>query len=199
MWVSTKAQYGMRALVEVATWGGEPGSLKTIAERQLISHQYLEQIFALLRRAGIVDSVRGARGGYKLARPLDEIDALEVVELLEGSVAPVRCIDDATHCMRTGRCSTASLWRRVDSAAHHHPRRPGGAAHADRRPPPAPVPRRGRLTMEHTHGGAVYLDHAATTPVDERVLEAMLPFLREEFGNPSSVHRLGQRARRALE
>lgn len=43
--------------------------------------------------------------------------------------------------------------------------------------------------MEHTHGGAVYLDHAATTPVDERVLEAMLPFLREEFGNPSSVHR----------
>lgn len=53
--------------------------------------------------------------------------------------------------------------------------------------------------MEHTHGGAVYLDHAATTPVDERVLEAMLPFLREEFGNPSSVHRLGQRARRALE
>ena len=53
--------------------------------------------------------------------------------------------------------------------------------------------------MEHTHGGAVYLDHAATTPVDERVLEALLPFLREEFGNPSSVHRLGQRARRALE
>ena len=119
MWVSTKAQYGMRALVEVATWGGEPVSLKTIAERQLISHQYLEQIFALLRRAGIVDSVRGARGGYKLARPLDEIDALEVVELLEGSVAPVRCIDDATNCMRTGRCSTESLWRRVYSAVRN--------------------------------------------------------------------------------
>ena len=63
MWVSTKAQYGMRALVEVAMWGGEPVSLKTISQRQLISHQYLEQIFAELRRAGIVDSVRGARGG----------------------------------------------------------------------------------------------------------------------------------------
>ncbi len=116
MWVSTKAQYGMRALVEVAMWGGEPVSLKTIAQRQLISHQYLEQIFALLRRAGIVDSVRGARGGYKLSRPLEEIDALEVVELLEGTVAPVRCIDDATNCVRTGHCSTEGLWRRVDTA-----------------------------------------------------------------------------------
>lgn len=116
MWISTKAQYGMRALVEVAMWGGEPVSLKTIAQRQLISHQYLEQIFALLRRAGIVDSVRGARGGYRLARPLDEIDALEVVELLEGSVAPVRCIDDAANCLRTGHCSTEGLWRRVDTA-----------------------------------------------------------------------------------
>ena len=116
MWVSTKAQYGMRALVEVAMWGGEPVSLKTISQRQLISHQYLEQIFAELRRAGIVESVRGARGGYMLAKPLDQIDALEVVELLEGSVAPVRCIEDSTNCIRTGHCSTESLWRRVDSA-----------------------------------------------------------------------------------
>ena len=116
MWVSTKAQYGMRALVEVALWGGQPVSLKTISQRQHISHQYLEQIFAELRRAGIVDSVRGARGGYMLARPLEQIDALEVVELLEGSVAPVRCIEDSTNCVRTGHCSTESLWRRVDSA-----------------------------------------------------------------------------------
>lgn len=116
MWVSTKAQYGMRALVEVATWGDEPVSLRVIARRQLISHQYLEQIFAALRRAGIVDSVRGARGGYKLARPVDEISALEVVEILEGSVAPVRCIEDSTNCVETGHCSTEGLWRRVDHA-----------------------------------------------------------------------------------
>lgn len=116
MWVSTKAQYGMRALVEVAMWGDQPMSLKMIAQRQLISQQYLEQIFGELRRAGIVESVRGARGGYKLARPLDQIDALEVVELLEGSVAPVRCIDDASQCAKTGHCSTEGLWRRVDAA-----------------------------------------------------------------------------------
>ena len=116
MWVSTKAQYGMRALVEVALGGDEPTSLKTVAERQLLSQQYLEQIFAVLRKAGVVESVRGARGGYRLARPRDESDALEVVELLEGSVAPVSCIEDAANCVRVGMCSTESLWRRVDAA-----------------------------------------------------------------------------------
>lgn len=116
MWISTKAQYGMRALVEVALGGDEPTSLKTVADRQVLSHQYLEQIFAVLRRAGIVESVRGARGGYRVTRPLAEVTALEVVELLEGSVAPVTCIDDEGTCERVGHCSTEVLWRRVDGA-----------------------------------------------------------------------------------
>ena len=116
MWVSTKAQYGMRALVEVAVAGDRPTSLKTVAERQDLSHQYLEQIFAVLRRADIVASVRGARGGYRLARPPAEVTALEVVELLEGSVAPVTCIEDEGNCDRVGACSTEPLWREVDRA-----------------------------------------------------------------------------------
>jgi Rrf2 family protein len=116
MWISTKAQYGMRALVEVGVGGDRPTSLKVIADRQELSHQYLEQIFAPLRRAGIVDSVRGAHGGYRLARAMDEITALEVVEILEGSVAPVMCIEDEDTCDRTGHCSTESLWRKVDAA-----------------------------------------------------------------------------------
>lgn len=116
MWVSTKAQYGMRALVEVAMTGDRATSLRTIAERQNLSHQYLEQIFAVLRRAGIVDSVRGARGGYRLARSPAEVTALEIVELLEGSVAPVTCIEDEANCDRVGACSTEPLWREVDRA-----------------------------------------------------------------------------------
>ncbi|HZJ10744.1 MAG TPA: RrF2 family transcriptional regulator [Trueperaceae bacterium] len=116
MWVSTRAQYGMRALVEVALAGDTPVSLKTIAQRQDLSQQYLEQIFSHLRRAGIVESVRGAHGGYRLARPTDQIDSLEVVELLEGSVAPVACLDDNETCLRVGHCSTESLWRQVDLA-----------------------------------------------------------------------------------
>lgn len=116
MWVSTKAQYGMRALVEVAVAGDRPTSLKTVAERQDLSHQYLEQIFGVLRRAGIVESVRGSRGGYRLARRPVDVTALEVVELLEGSVAPVTCIDDDDNCSRVGACSTEPLWREVDRA-----------------------------------------------------------------------------------
>lgn len=116
MWVSTKAQYGMRALIEVALSGDRPTSLKTVAERQNLSQQYLEQIFAVMRRAGIVDSVRGAHGGYRVAKPLDQVDALEVVELLEGSLAPVACLDVELGCERIGHCSTESLWRDVDSA-----------------------------------------------------------------------------------
>lgn len=115
MWVSTRAQYGMRALVEIAL-SDAPTSLKVVAERQNISQHYLEQIVAVLRRAGIVESVRGAYGGYRLARPVDQITALEVVELMEGSLAPVACIEDESACERTGHCSTESLWNRVDEA-----------------------------------------------------------------------------------
>ena len=115
MWVSTRAQYGMRALVEIAL-SSTPTSLKVVSERQNISQHYLEQIVAVLRRAGIVDSVRGAHGGYTLARPAHEVTALEVVELMEGSLAPVVCIDDEDSCEHTGKCSTESLWNRVDQA-----------------------------------------------------------------------------------
>ncbi len=116
MWISTRAQYGLRALVEVALGGDRTTSLKTISERQELSQAYLEQIFAVLRNAGMVESVRGAHGGYRMAAPLDQVDALQVVELLEGSVAPVTCIEDSATCDKTGQCSTEPLWREVDQA-----------------------------------------------------------------------------------
>src|SRR5690625_7665001 len=111
MWVSTKAQYGMRALVEIALGGDRPTSLKVVAERQSLSQQYLEQIFGILRRAGYVELVRGAHGGYRIARPLDELAGLEIVELLEASVAAVNCIDAADSCHHTGNCSPTTRCR----------------------------------------------------------------------------------------
>ncbi len=116
MWVSTRAQYAMRALVEIALGGGAPISLKTVSERQGISQHYLEQLMAVLRRAGVVESLRGAQGGYRVARPPETISALEVVELMEGSLAPVACIEDESSCVHTGNCSTEGLWHRVDAA-----------------------------------------------------------------------------------
>lgn len=115
MWVSTRAQYGMRALVEIAL-SSQPTSLKVVSDRQLISQHYLEQIIAVLRRAGIVESTRGAYGGYRVARPLEQITALEIVELMEGSLAPVACIEDTDSCEHTGHCATETLWNRVDTA-----------------------------------------------------------------------------------
>lgn len=116
MWVSTRAQYGMRALVEIALSGDAPVSLKVISEKQDISQHYLEQLVSILRRAGIVESVRGAYGGYRLARPMRDVTALEIVELMEGSLAPVTCIDNEDNCDRVGHCATEPLWRRVDDA-----------------------------------------------------------------------------------
>jgi Rrf2 family protein len=116
MWISTKAQYGLRALIEIAAGGGAPTALKNVAEKQEISQHYLEQIAAALRRAGFIRSVRGAHGGYRLARPAEAITALEVVEAMEGSLAPVSCLDDPGSCGHTGDCATENLWRRVDVA-----------------------------------------------------------------------------------
>ncbi len=116
MWISTKAQYGLRALVEIANANGESVALKHVAERQDISQHYLEQIASNLRRAGFIRSVRGAFGGYKLARAPELISALEVVEVMEGSIAPVACIEDSSSCSHISSCGTESLWRRVDTA-----------------------------------------------------------------------------------
>jgi Rrf2 family transcriptional regulator, cysteine metabolism repressor len=116
MWISTKAQYGLRALVEIASGNGEPMSLKLVAERQDLSQHYLEQIASNLRRSGFIRSVRGAFGGYKLARAANSITALEVVEAMEGSLAPVSCIEDPDSCSHVSACGTESLWRRVDQS-----------------------------------------------------------------------------------
>ena len=116
MWVSTKAQYGLRALVEIGLRSPSAVPLKDVAEVQGISLHYLEQIASQLRRSGFIRSVRGAKGGYKLGRSTDKISALEVVEALEGSLAPVTCLDDPESCWQTGSCSTETLWKKVDMA-----------------------------------------------------------------------------------
>ncbi|MER3553434.1 MAG: Rrf2 family transcriptional regulator [Meiothermus sp.] len=116
MWVSTKAQYGLRALVEIGLRAPAAVPLQVVADAQGISQHYLEQIAAQLRRSGFIRSVRGAKGGYKLGRSPEKILALEVVEALEGSLAPVTCVDDPESCWQTGSCSTETLWKKVDFA-----------------------------------------------------------------------------------
>lgn len=116
MWVSTKAQYGLRALIEIGRHDGQPVPLKDVSERQGISQHYLEQIASNLRRAGFIRSIRGAHGGYRLARPAADINAYDVVTAMEGSIAPVSCVEDDHACDSQNVCGTQGLWQRVDTA-----------------------------------------------------------------------------------
>jgi Rrf2 family transcriptional regulator, cysteine metabolism repressor len=122
MMFSTKAEYGVRVMVELARRAGEePIPLAEIAERGGLPLAYLEHLVAMLRKAGLVDSRRGSRGGYLLARSPTEITMAEVVEALEGSIAPIECItegsDGSIVCSRETDpahvCPTKLLWTRV--------------------------------------------------------------------------------------
>ncbi len=128
MMFSTKAEYGVRVMVALARRAGaaEEGldpvvPLAEIAERDGLPLAYLEHLVARLRRAGLIDSRRGSRGGYMLARPAAEITMAEVVEALEGTIAPVECIslgaDGSVVCARESDpdhvCPTKLLWTRV--------------------------------------------------------------------------------------
>ena len=95
MMFSTKAEYGVRVMVELGKRNGDsPVSLADIAEADGLPLAYLEHLVARLRKAGLVESRRGARGGYLLARPADKITMAEIVEALEGSIAPIECISE---------------------------------------------------------------------------------------------------------
>jgi Rrf2 family protein len=98
------------------SYGQGPVPIRTIAERENISEQYLEQIFIDLRRSKLVDSVRGAHGGYVLGRPPQEIKISEVLIVLEGPIAPADCVagtSDQPCCDRTEPCATHQVWRKL--------------------------------------------------------------------------------------
>ncbi len=117
MKLSTRVRYGARALVDLATHYGEsPQLIREVARRQEISQHYLEQIIITLKAAGLVKSIRGARGGVILAKPPSQISLDEVVRVLEGSTAPVECVDDPGVCSRSDGCAMRDVWTEVKHA-----------------------------------------------------------------------------------
>jgi Rrf2 family protein len=111
MRISSRGQYGIRALaVLTARHGGGPVQVREIARTENLSAKYLEQLLGRLRTGGLVRSVRGARGGYVLARAPHEITIGEVLLLLEGSLAPVGCVETAGGDCADGRCGAHELW-----------------------------------------------------------------------------------------
>lgn len=112
-----KGDYGVRALVELAHHYGEgPVQSATIAGRQSIPEPYLDQLLTALRRAGFIRSVRGPQGGHALIRDPRDLKLSEVVIALEGSLAPIACLDDPDGCRTTTTCSLKPVWQDVEAA-----------------------------------------------------------------------------------
>jgi Rrf2 family cysteine metabolism transcriptional repressor len=120
MKLSTRGRYGLRALLDLALHQDEGlVLLKDVARRQEFSLPYLEHLIAPLIAAGLVRSTRGARGGVLLLKPPAEIKLSEVVQLLEGSIGPVDCVNNPALCHRSAFCVTRDIWVEMKEAMSH--------------------------------------------------------------------------------
>ncbi|KPK68414.1 hypothetical protein AMJ87_11945 [candidate division WOR_3 bacterium SM23_60] len=114
MKLSSRFRYGLRLLVDLArNYKKGPVLLKNIAECERISKKYLEQIVILLRTAGIISATRGAKGGYYLIKDPKKIKIVDIYRILEGSFAPVGCIDNPKSCTLVRTCSTRKIWTKL--------------------------------------------------------------------------------------
>ena len=115
MKLSTRARYGLRSLVYLARRGAATVvQLSDIAAHEAVSEKYLEHLFRQLKAAGLVFAIRGARGGYRIARDPSTIPLLEVIEALEGKLTPVDCVEDPKLCERSSECVTRGVWKEFE-------------------------------------------------------------------------------------
>jgi len=122
MRISSRAHYGLRMMTELGkAYGQGPLSLTEIARTEHLPLAYLEQLVAPLRRGGLVEGTRGVHGGYRLTRDPAVVSVREIIELLEGKVAPVECLTDTYlpgGCVREPDCHSRSLWGRLQAAVN---------------------------------------------------------------------------------
>ncbi len=119
MRLSTKGRYGLKAIFELAlSYGKGPTPLNAIAQKRNISVHYLEQLFATLRKAGLVKSIRGAQGGYILAHKPENITVGDVIRTLEGPIAPADCVleDEESDCSNIECCVTRGIWEKIKTS-----------------------------------------------------------------------------------
>lgn len=110
---TTKGRYALRILIDIAMSNSDRFiSIKEISERQKISTKYMETIVSMLNKGGFLISLRGHAGGYKLSRPAKDIIAGDVLRYIEGSVAPIPCLEaDVNNCDRADQCMTLPFWK----------------------------------------------------------------------------------------
>jgi len=116
MRLTTRTRYGTRMLLDLAEHGREdPVRISDIAARQVISIKYLEKLTRPLKRAGLIKSVRGSKGGHLLAKEPKDISLSEIVRALEGNFQLVKCWDENSCCPRMSACRTSRLWGEVSA------------------------------------------------------------------------------------
>ena len=116
MRLSTKGKYGLYAMYHLAIHRGEgPQSLQSIADTG-VPKQYLEQLLGHLRRAGLVSTVRGAQGGYQIAKPPGEISLLDIIDAMEGPIELSLCASNESACSRSDACPIRSVWQQVTNS-----------------------------------------------------------------------------------
>ncbi len=114
MRISMKADYGIRAMVDLARhYGQGPVQTSEIAARQFIPEPYLDQLLTVLRKAGLIRSIRGPQGGHMLMRPPSQITMGEVITALEGNISVLDCLDDMGTCQLSERCGQRSIWQEI--------------------------------------------------------------------------------------
>lgn len=118
MKISTKGRYALRLMIDLAIYGTDTYvPIKSISRREDISEKYLEQIITQLSRAKLVKSARGAQGGYQLVKPAEDYTAGEIIRAVEGSLAPVACLEPGHPlCERAKYCVTLGLWKEIQDA-----------------------------------------------------------------------------------
>lgn len=122
MKISTKGRYAVRVMMDIAEHddGKEFVKANQISARQGISAKYLEQIIAILNKAGYVTSVRGAQGGYRLSQSPEQYTVGMILRLTEGSLVPVACMDDEENtCSRCNSCEPLEVWKQISDAINN--------------------------------------------------------------------------------
>ena len=199
MKLSTRAKYGLKALIDLGLYSEkEAVSLQSIAGRQNISVSYLEQLMALLKKAGLVKSVRGAAGGYFLGRPAEEISVGDILRVLEGGLEAATCpgTEGDGGCQGSDLCVAKLVWKRindsitdaVDTLMLSELIEESRRIHENNYPE----------QEEKKMGKMIYLDNAATTKTAPEVVEAMLPYFTEFYGNASTVYDFAANSKAAI-
>ena len=121
MKISTKGRYALRVMIDLAiNSNGNYITLKDIAKRQEISNKYLEQIIAMLNKAGFLDTARGNTGGYKLSKLPKEYIVGDILRATEGDLAPIYCVTEEGECLRKKDCKTYSFWKGLDNVINEY-------------------------------------------------------------------------------